>query len=763
MILKQSCIPEVRDEYFSQALFERQKSLRLWSNHLQENPVEVKSPKDGEYLGPPDLIQVYKYILDPSDTTGAMAVNDAAPVSPLDFLLKLKKKNEMTTHFYTIGIDNSDPNSIASYLKLVKDAIENDDAENEKLKGQLWFGEQKKIQVGWIEYVTYDPFKYVDIHVKMYFSGNITTYYTDFSCNFVDDLKFGKFDITSDSKYFKIKDDYWSNCFMGGIVRLLAHLHSDQYGTESNSIVECKVYNPLVFNEISNIGEMFILNFKRVFNYGHLTGSPSQVMSTTILNNYLIYSFIEIVSLTDNYDLAFKILDNIIADCKKETLKKKLNFLKIKLLYAQGKLLDCLEEVILELKFLNALDPHEREFSVDYYTELIHLQISIMLEFIEAENDDDNDKASTAKKLLKDSDIKEVTELAKYLARLQPQEVMPWVLLTKCLIRNNEIEEALLALNNAPLESLKDSFLLLRSGFKVILSNQEVHLPLPTDVVVEQITGLSSEDVLGEREQVDPVLRDLPGNNLKSCYSICYKLLVEMVEKVSWDKLLDIRSAVFIMDEEYAPITGQLSDQDLPIKQKRICSRWLDSMFMIIYKDLKYFNKWQSQLMKLTNSEVVDADVENSSHVGSFKGSCFEYELLGSLSLRLNKKAESKFAYEQALSLRFSGISSKNLIPLLFSERENFVEKGFNNELSSETVTNMINDLDSQILKHLVDLTIWRHRWYMDFSIFVLHCFKKLILLYGGIEKWNLIYNEIKEQYNEPTANLIKDQILFVE
>ncbi|XBW34835.1 hypothetical protein QEN19_000402 [Hanseniaspora menglaensis] len=758
MILSQSTIPEVTDEYLSQALFERQKSLRLWSNHLQENPIEVKSPKDGEYLGPPDLVQIYKYILDPSDTTATkLDSHEHVSISPVDYLMKIKKKNDISTHFYTIGIDNSDPNSIVSYLKLVKDAIENDSIEeNDKSKGQLWFGEQKKFKVGWIEYVTYDPFKYVDVHVKMYFSGKITTYYTDGSCEFVDDLKFGKFDFSSDSKYFTVKEVFWNDCFMGGIIRLLAHLNSNQFGNEANSIVECKVYNPLMFNEINNIGEMFILNFKRIFNYGHLTGSPSEFMNTTVLNNYLILSFVKIVTLTENYDLAFKIVDNMIADCNKKALKNKLNFLKIKILYAQGKILDALELITLDLKYLNTLSETELEFSMDYYTELIQLQIKVMLNLYEESGLSDNTK-------LDKSDLKQLTKLAEYLTKIQPHEAIPWILLTKCLIIDDQIEKALLTLNNAPLESLKDNFILLRSGFKSVLVNQEVHLPLPTDVIIEQITGLSSEDVLGEKEQVDPILRDLPGNNLKSCYSLCYELLVQMVEKVTWDTLLDIRSDIFIMDEEYAAITGKLSDENLSVKQKRICSRWLDSMFMIIYKDLKYFNKWQLQLMKLTNSEVLDHDLNLSNQNDIFKGSCFEYELLGSLSLRLNKMAESKFAYQQALSLRFSGISTKNLVPLLFNERKTLVNNSFANKLSSETATNMINDVDSQILKHLVDLTVWRHRWYMDFSVFVLESFKNLIYVYGGQEKWDLIHNEIKEQYSPEIAAFIKEMFIGYE
>lgn len=744
MLLNQSTIPEVTDDYLSQALFERQKSLRLWSNHLQEIPVEVKSPKDGEYLGPPDLVQVYKYLQDPSDTKTES--NYLPKNSPLDFLFDLKKKEQMTTHFYTIGIDNSDPNSIVSYLKQIKDAIENgNESELSDVKeGQLWFGSVKKFKVGWIEYVTYDPFKFVDIHVKMYFSGQTSIYYSDMHCDFVDDLKFGKFDISPESKYYTINEEFWINCYMGSIIRLIAHLNGNQFGSENNSIVECKILNPLANDAINNTAEMFILNFKNIFNYGHLTGSPEDRITTTILNNYAIVSFLKIVELSDSYELAFKVVDGIMLGCKKGLLKLKLNYLNIKLMYINGRITDALAAIINDINKINDLSKQDKEYCIDYYSELIEMQIEILLELIRTSKD------------AQLPSLEELKKLAIHFAEIQPQEIQPWILLSKVLIMDGNIDEALVALNNAPLENLKDPFVLLRTGFKSVVESQNIHLPLPTDVVISEITGLSSEEVYGEKDQIDPILRDLPGNNLKTGYAKCYNLLVEMISKVTWDTLLDIRSKIFIMDEEYGPLTVSMEAEETENKQKRICSRWLDSMFMILYKDLKYFNKWQIELMKLTNGEELGQEPDKA----IFKGSCFEYELLGNLSLRLNKKAESKFAYQQALSIRFSNIASKNMVPILFEERNELIKKAYSNTLSSETVSKMVDVIDNQIITHLINISVWRHRWYMEFSIFVISSFKKILNLYGGYDKMDIMYAEMREQYNEQVADMVKEQIL---
>lgn len=744
MILNQSTIPEVTDEYLSQALFERQKSLKLWSNHLQEVPVEVKSLKDGEYLGPPDLVQVYKYIQDPSDTTNESSY--LPKNSPLDFLYDLKKKEQLTTHFYTIGIDNSDPNSIVSYLKQIKDAIENgNDSDLSDIKeGQLWFDSVKKFKVGWIEYVSYDPFTFVDVHVKMYFSGQVSIYYSDMHCDFVDDLKFGKFDIDPKSSFYEVNEKLWMNCYMGSIIRLIAHLDGNQFGTENNSIVECKIFNPLANDAINNTAEMFILNFKRIFNNGHLTGSPEDKVTTTILNNFAVVTFFKVVQLSDSYELAFKVVDGIILSCQKGLLKLKLNYLRIKLMYFSGRIADAMKSIINDILKINELPKQDKEFCMDYYSELLELQIVILLEMKNNSSEKFND------------DLKELINLATHFTSIQPQEIQPWILLSKILIMDGNIEQALVVLNNAPLESLKDSFVLLRSGFKAVIENQNIHLPLPTDVVVDEITGLSSEEIYGEKDQIDPVLRDLPGNHLKPGYAKCYSVLVEMISKITWDALLDIRSEVFIMDEEYGPVAVSMESEKIKNKTKRICSRWLDSMFMILYKDLKYFNKWQVQLMKLTNGE----DLGQEHDASIFQGSCFEYELLGNLSLRLNKKVESKFAYQQALSLRFSNIASKNMVPLLNEERDVIVQKGFSNKLTSETVAKMVDTIDNQIITHLTNISIWRHRWYMEFSIFVIMNFKRVLDSYGGYDKMDIFYAELKEQYNAQVADMVKEQIL---
>lgn len=80
--------------------------------------------------------------------------------------------------------------------------------------------------------------------------------------------------------------------------------------------------------------------------------------------------------------------------------------------------------------------------------------------------------------------------------------------------------------------------------------------------------------------------------------------------------------------------------------------------------------------------------------------------------------------------------------------------------MTSETVTKMVDTIDNQIITHLTNISIWRHRWYMEFSIFVIMNFKRVLNSYGGYDKMDIFYAELKEQYNDQVADMVKEQIL---
>jgi len=51
--------------------------------------------------------------------------------------------------------------------------------------------------------------------------------------------------------------------------------------------------------------------------------------------------------------------------------------------------------------------------------------------------------------------------------------------------------------------------------------------------------------------KIHPELLRLPANSLRGTFLKAYELLVKIVRKIGWNKLLFYRSSVFVMEEEY--------------------------------------------------------------------------------------------------------------------------------------------------------------------------------------------------------------------
>jgi len=51
--------------------------------------------------------------------------------------------------------------------------------------------------------------------------------------------------------------------------------------------------------------------------------------------------------------------------------------------------------------------------------------------------------------------------------------------------------------------------------------------------------------------KIHPDLLRLPANSLRGTFLKAYNLLVKIVRKIGWNKLLYYRSLVFVMEEEY--------------------------------------------------------------------------------------------------------------------------------------------------------------------------------------------------------------------
>jgi len=76
---------------------------------------------------------------------------------------------------------------------------------------------------------------------------------------------------------------------------------------------------------------------------------------------------------------------------------------------------------------------------------------------------------------------------------------------------------------------------------------------------------------------------------------------------------------------------------------KRLCERWLDNLFMVLYEDLRVWTIFRAEVAHYKTQHI------------AYKKTGMEWEILGDLGLRLNHKEEAKEAYQRCLdSMRFS-------------------------------------------------------------------------------------------------------------
>lgn len=119
------------------------------------------------------------------------------------------------------------------------------------------------------------------------------------------------------------------------------------------------------------------------------------------------------------------------------------------------------------------------------------------------------------------------------------------------------------------------------------------------------------------------------------------------------------------------------------IHNKRLCERWLDNLFMVLYEDLRIYTIWRTDMAR-AQSESSD-----------YRKSAEEWEILGELAERLHHFPEAVEAYQACLRVRFSPKAMKGVLRM-------YEEKGKN----------------SEVLQAMIRLIAWQYRWYSEVSNF---------------------------------------------
>jgi tetratricopeptide (TPR) repeat protein len=123
-------------------------------------------------------------------------------------------------------------------------------------------------------------------------------------------------------------------------------------------------------------------------------------------------------------------------------------------------------------------------------------------------------------------------------------------------------------------------------------------------------------------------------------------------------------------------------------QNKRLCERWLDNLFMVLYEDLRVYTIWRTEMAQYRQQQLL------------YKKSAEEWEILGELAERLHHEDEALEAYEGCLQIRFSPKAMKGVL-----------KYGFVGEDRGKT---------RDACAALIRLVTWQYRWYSEVRLLFL-------------------------------------------
>ncbi|KAM0325694.1 hypothetical protein ACHAQA_006994 [Verticillium albo-atrum] len=153
------------------------------------------------------------------------------------------------------------------------------------------------------------------------------------------------------------------------------------------------------------------------------------------------------------------------------------------------------------------------------------------------------------------------------------------------------------------------------------------------------------------------------------------------------------------------PEAAHQNDEHLSkLNNKRLCERWLDSLFMVLYEDLRVYTIWRTQMAQYRAQSM------------QYRKSAEEWEILGSLAERLQHTDEAMEAYRSCLAARFSPKALAGILRV-FEKNKN----------TREAVAAFIR------------LVTWQYRWYSEFSPELLRTVRSLIEDEGAVKVRSII------------------------
>ncbi|KAK6531652.1 hypothetical protein TWF694_002830 [Orbilia ellipsospora] len=619
-------------------------------------------------LGPPDLVHLVK--VQPKGT-----------------------HKEIGTYHHVTGIDASSSASLAAYINTLTYTI----GEN-----QIWFGKPQtwKIQAG--TYCCYNAFSRVDMRVDVSFPGSVDAYAVD---------ERGERRVATEI--------LWLETYLCSVLR--AYAYADD--SVQTRIVGCRRFNPITSTEAEH---RFLDAAERLFAKGWQLGSDPEVQVPNLVANHLTTGILKYIHTTGRYTSGVNLFE-----------KLRIKYPEVASLLARV-LIDADEEV----KAVQLLYETIKVLPLD------HALLDVQADFCQSKGR--SDLALECAKRAVNSAPSEFTTWAKlaeiYIALEQYE--MALLTLNSCpmftyqerdfprmpqpakmhlpILPESIIDESLdeydVKQDPLPAASLKGTFAkaysllteivaqvgwdtLLKCRSNVFVMEEEYrHEKNASTTTNASTTALRGNSVDGERQTEDgekpngsqekPAGEDGVTNGVA-------RLSVAESESDADTMVEKPEQATEPVPAAANKDTEEEDDEKTytQFQNKRLCERWLDNLFMVLYEDLRVYTIWRSEIQK---QKMKNLPVEKSAS---------DWEIHGELADRLHHNNEAVEAYRNCLNIRFSSKAFRGLLAAQEKARD---------------VRGALNCI--------IRLTAWSYRWYSEFSPSLLNSVRKLIAEEGAIK-----------------------------
>ncbi|OJJ87468.1 ChAPs family protein [Aspergillus glaucus CBS 516.65] len=612
-------------------------------------------------LGPPDLV----YLVKQPKASGSRQVEQTG------------------VYHHVTGIDASSSASLAAYVNTLTFSP---------------LDKTHKVVSG--IYCCYNAFSHLDMRVEIKIPGSLESYCID---------ERGDKRVATDA--------LWLETFLCGVLRAYAYA-DDGGGDAIRRIVGVRRFNPVTNTEMEH---KFLDAAERLFFAGRQLSSDPETQVPNTVSNHLTTGLLKYIQTTGRYTSGINLFEKLrTRDVEVSSLLSRVLLMADEEVRAVRLMYDALQDV-----------------PMDY--SLLDCQASFC-----------QDKGESEMAL----------ECAKRAVTAAPSEFSTWAQLAEVYVNLEQWDLALLTLNSCPMFTYQDR------DTPRMPQPSRIMLPILAESILDEID--EGQPRQGDpHDYVHPSLRKLHAAAYQGTFLKAYNILTKIAAAIGWDQLLKTRSEVFVMEEEYrverqhstpkppgsvksnsgpdAETNGNGEHADdsankengedeenqierpehtmasevvksgnedhdpshssyTQFQNKRLCERWLDNLFMVLYEDLRIYTIWRTEMAQYRQQSM------------EYKKSATEWEILGELAERLHHSEEGIEAYQQCLAIRFSPKAMRGALKL--------------HELKNNT---------RGMLNSLIRLIAWQYRWYSEFSPELVYLIRKLIEDEGAVKVRSIV------------------------